>query len=205
MLYKFSFLLSFLFLVSCGAISANDKKITVQVETQDNIKDIDRVLTKRLNNIYGGFFSNIKSTIKNKLITYKIHARGDVTEETLRYYLETQGQLSAYLDKSKPWFTSTDIINTEASYDEVTNEPVLRFSLSKEAAIRMKEKTTSNIGKILILELDGKILTEVRIASPLSKHIQINFTRSALINYRTAMLLRTGPLPEKVQLIKLDL
>ena len=200
MFKKNSFHLVFLvFTSSCLANSKND--FIVKIKTPEQINEINLVLTKRLNEVYGGFFSKVKSKINSdNTITFSINRGTDEIDERLRYFIETQGQLRAYIDKHELWFTSKDIIDAKASFDENDN-PALMFTLSEAAASQLKIKTNSNIGKILVLELDGNILTEAKIMEPLSKYISIAFTESKQLTARTAMLLKTGELPEPVKIV----
>ncbi|MCF6189009.1 MAG: hypothetical protein L3J51_00855 [Cocleimonas sp.] len=189
-----------LFWISFGQSSPNNE-IVVSVESQKNIKEIQHVLSDRLNKRYGGFFSKVKSQINdNKTITFTFNNESDVSDDELPYYIETQGQFRAYINEADPWLTNADIIDAKPSFDE-TNRPSLRLTLSNDAAKRMKKNTHSASGKILVIELDKNILAKVKISGTVGKYIEIVFTDSVFINYRTAALLNFKELPEKVTIL----
>ena len=192
----------FVLLASCKSAEASEKQFVIQVETQENIQKVDRVIKNRLNELYGGLFTRIRSTLgDDKRISYVVNSFANIPASDLHYYLETRGQFKLYLDKNTPWITTKDIRNAEASFDKNMDKPLLRLSLTDDAAKIMAEKTAANIKKQLILSFDDKILSKAIIMEPISKYLQVGVTDSAKQTYRIALLLRTGALPEKVKLI----
>ena len=198
--YRVTVLVAAFFLVSCGQSSPKNE-IIVGVETMQNITEVDRVLSNRLNERYGSFFSKIKSKInEDKTITFTLNRESDLNDEELPKYIETQSQLSVYINKAEPWLTNTDVVDAQSSFNGM-NEPSLILTLTDEAGNRFKKKTLANIGELFVFEIDGKILAKVKIQGEVGKHIEMTFTESKLINYRTAALLKFGALPEKVHII----
>ena len=202
-----SLLLSLVILLSisaCNEFNAPPKKLSVKVETEKNIKEMEQVLMKRFKAYPASTLASISSVINDKTITYTFK-RGIPEKDLLRYLVETKGKLIAYIgeNEAEPLFSNKDIHNAVASIAEANGDYVINISLTENAVTIMKAKTTKNIGKITTMKLDGEIITKARIMTALGKHFQINIEKPPRELARIAALLRSGALPEKAQLISI--
>ena len=115
-------------------------------------------------------------------LEFKIQ-KGDQYEET--------GLTGRYLKTSR------------AQNDSVTNAPVVTLEFNEEGAKKFAELTEKNVGQIMAIFLDGKIITKPRINAPLSVGtrpvIEGNFTQESA--QELANNLKFGALPVPISLV----
>ena len=93
--------------------------------------------------------------------------------------------------------------NARPSFDNLTNETVVSFTLDRVGAKRFARATTDNIGKKLAIILDNKIVSAPQIREPIlggNGQISGNFTLETASDL--ALLLRSGSLPAPLNIIE---
>jgi preprotein translocase subunit SecD len=99
--------------------------------------------------------------------------------------------------------TGEDLVDSTASFDQRTNEPVVSFRFNSSGAQRFGKVTQENVGRPFAIVLDDKIISAPVIREPIlggSGQISGNFTVQGANNL--AILLRSGALPASLEVIE---
>ena len=102
------------------------------------------------------------------------------------------------------FMTGDKVVSAKAVYDE-TGMPVISFTLNDEGAKIFGEMTSANIGKNLIIELDGATLVNATVQNAITDgrgEIKGNYTVEEAIN--TATKIQSGALPLELTQQKVD-
>jgi preprotein translocase subunit SecD len=106
-------------------------------------------------------------------------------------------------EKGETQLTGANLINAKASFDQFSRSIVL-IEFDKIGAKEFGEATKNNVGKILSITLDGKEITSPRVNEPIlngNAEITGNFTVDSA--KQLALLLRSGALPVKVEILEI--
>jgi preprotein translocase subunit SecD len=106
-------------------------------------------------------------------------------------------------EKGETQLTGANLINAKASFDQFSRSVVL-IEFDKIGAKEFGEATKNNVGKILSITLDGKEITSPRVNEPIlngKAEITGNFTVDSA--NQLALLLRSGSLPVKVEILEI--
>ncbi|MDB5437638.1 MAG: secD [Caulobacteraceae bacterium] len=124
------------------------------------------------------------------------------------------GDIAVYTSPSDPYnqgrplllkkrvvLSGEQLVSATQSFDSQTNEPVVSFRAGGKGARDLTTATTENIGKRFAVVLDNQIITAPVIngALPGGGQITGNFTIDSAANL--ALLLRSGALPAKLNVI----
>jgi preprotein translocase subunit SecD len=106
-------------------------------------------------------------------------------------------------EKGETQLTGANLINAKASFDQFSRSIVL-IEFDKIGAKEFGEATKNNVGKMLSITLDGKEITSPRVEQPIlngKAEITGNFTVDSA--NQLALLLRSGSLPVKVEILEI--
>ena len=99
--------------------------------------------------------------------------------------------------------TGTDLKNAQASTNPQTGQNVVNLEFSDEGAKKFADLTTKNVGRRIAILLDGEVLTNPNVREPITGgRAEITGQESQEEAHRIAMLLRSGALPVKVNIIE---
>lgn len=124
-------------------------------------------------------------------------------EEAVRLIGKT-AHLEFKTEDGKTVLTGKDLKDARAQLNPQTNEPEVLLKFDKEGAKKFGEVTTANVGKRIAIYLDDKLLTAPVVKEPIT-------TGDAVISggyqsleeaQQEAILLRSGALPVKVELLE---
>lgn len=96
-----------------------------------------------------------------------------------------------------------DLIDSQPSFDGRTSEPIVTFRFNVKGAQRFGKATSENVGRLLAIVLDGKVISAPRIQTAItggSGQITGNFNVERANNL--AILLRAGALPAPLTIVE---
>ena len=98
--------------------------------------------------------------------------------------------------------TGTDLKNAQDARNQ-QNQYVVNLEFSDEGAKKFADLTTKNVGRRIAILLDGEVLTNPNVREPITGgRAEITGQESQEEAHRIAMLLRSGALPVKVNIIE---
>ena len=96
-----------------------------------------------------------------------------------------------------------NLTNARPTFDNLSNETIVSFTLDRVGAKRFGRITTNNVGRKLAIILDNKIISAPEIREPIlggNGQISGNFTFQSATDF--ALLLRSGALPAPLNIIE---
>jgi preprotein translocase subunit SecD len=104
------------------------------------------------------------------------------------------GDTSVYLVRKVAGVTGQDLRNARPTIDE-NNRPAVGFSLTNEGARKFGKVTGENIGRLLAIVLDHRVMSAARIETKITDEGRItgSFTTQQVADM--SLILRTGALP----------
>ncbi len=96
-----------------------------------------------------------------------------------------------------------DLVDAQPSFDSRTGEPIVNFRFNVRGAQRFGQATTENVGRLLAIVLDKKVISAPRIQTAItggSGQISGRFTVEQANNL--AILLRAGALPAPLTIVE---
>ncbi len=106
-------------------------------------------------------------------------------------------------EDGKTQLTGEHLINAKASFDQFSRSIVL-IEFDKIGAKEFGEATKNNVGKILSITLDGQEITHPRVEQPiLNGNAEITGSFTVDSAKQLALLLRSGALPVKVEILEI--
>jgi preprotein translocase subunit SecD len=104
------------------------------------------------------------------------------------------GDTSLYLVRKVAGVTGQDLRNARPTIDE-NNRPAVGFSLTNEGARKFGKVTGENVGRLLAIVLDHRVMSAARIESKITDEGRItgSFTTQQVTDM--SLILRTGALP----------
>ncbi|MEA1939733.1 MAG: protein translocase subunit SecD [Candidatus Caldatribacteriota bacterium] len=98
--------------------------------------------------------------------------------------------------------TGAHLLNAKETFDQF-GRPIVTIEFDKTGAVEFKKATTSNIGKVLAITLDGKAISSPVVQEPILDG-QARITGSFTVDSakQLALLLRSGALPVKVEILE---
>lgn len=112
----------------------------------------------------------------------------------------TGGEKFYYLMEQKPTLNGNCMTNVQPYTDGLTN--AINFRMNSAGTKKFGDITRNNIGSLLAIVLDGRVLMAPRITTPIlsgNGSITGNFTREEIADL--SVLLRSGSLPAKISII----
>jgi SecD/SecF fusion protein len=108
-----------------------------------------------------------------------------------------------YLVEDRVIVSGENIVDASAAADESTNEPVIRFRFDREGTRLFGEATQENVGRILAVILDSRVMMAPIIREPiLGGWGQISGNLTTQSAEDAAMLLRAGSLPAALNVVE---
>ena len=99
--------------------------------------------------------------------------------------------------------TGTDLKDAQAAMNQQNNQSVVNLEFSDEGAKKFADATMNNVGRQIAILLDGEVLTDPVVREPiLGGRAEISGQRDLEEAQRLAVLLRSGALPVKVNIIE---
>lgn len=99
--------------------------------------------------------------------------------------------------------TGTDLKDAQAAMNQQTNQAVVHLEFSDEGTQKFADATLINVGRQIAILLDGEMLTNPVVREPiLGGNAEISGQRDLEEAQRLAVLLRSGALPVKVNIIE---
>jgi preprotein translocase subunit SecD len=98
--------------------------------------------------------------------------------------------------------TGEALKDAKAAYGGEFNQPVVSFELTKGGSKEFAEITRKNIGKVIAIYLDNKLLTAPTVQSVIREKGQITGFKDLEDAQQTALLLRAGALPVPVEVVE---
>ena len=108
-----------------------------------------------------------------------------------------------YLVQSRAMVDGENLVDSQAGFDQRTNEPIVTFRFDTKGASRFGRVTQENVGRPFAIVLDGAVISAPVIREPIlggSGQISGNFTVEGANDL--AVLLRAGALPAKLTIIE---
>ena len=99
--------------------------------------------------------------------------------------------------------TGTDLKDAQAAMNQQNNQSVVNLEFSDEGAKKFADATMNNVGRQIAILLDGEVLTDPVVREPiLGGRAEISGQGDLEEAQRLAVLLRSGALPVKVNIIE---
>ena len=99
--------------------------------------------------------------------------------------------------------TGTDLKDAQAAMNQQNNQCVVNLEFSDEGAKKFADATLANVGRQIAILLDGEVLTDPVVREPIfGGRAEISGQRDLEEAQRLAVLLRSGALPVKVNIIE---
>ncbi len=108
-----------------------------------------------------------------------------------------------YLIKKRVIVSGEELIDSQASFDGQSNEPVVTFRFNSAGATRFAKTTRDNVGRPFAIVLDNKVISAPVIQTAItggSGQISGNFSVADTVNL--SILLRSGALPAPLVIIE---
>ena len=104
--------------------------------------------------------------------------------------------------EGKTVLTGKDLKDSKASADQA-GQPVVTLEFNAEGAKKFADLTARNVGRQIAILLDGDVLTAPRVNEPITGgKAQITGSRDAKDAEHLAILLRSGSLPVKLEIVE---
>ena len=120
--------------------------------------------------------------------------------------IETIGKtamLEFKTEEGETVLTGTDLKDAQAAMNQQNNQSVVHIEFSDEGAKKFADVTMENVGRQIAILLDGEVLTDPVVREPiLGGSAEISGQRDLEEAQRLAVLLRSGALPVKVNIIE---
>ncbi|KQZ96559.1 preprotein translocase subunit SecD [Mesorhizobium sp. Root157] len=108
-----------------------------------------------------------------------------------------------YLIENRVIVSGENLVDSQATFDQRTNEPVVSFRFDSKGASRFGQATQQNTGKLFAIILDNHVISAPRINEPIlggSGQISGSFTPQSANDL--AVLLRAGALPANLTIVE---
>lgn len=184
------------------AFNAEPKEVVVKLESPASAQLIEQILRYRFESYLPSMFSSLESHIEGSQIRF-VFKRGTPPRNIVLDLVTRQGVLVARVNAGAVWHVANGV--ADASVSKTDGGNALNITLSDPAGQVFERLTNKNIGKMLGLELDGEVLTIAKINDSLGKRIQFILPNELDELRLISVMLRSGPLPEKVQIVSNEL
>jgi preprotein translocase subunit SecD len=106
----------------------------------------------------------------------------------------TSGDTSYYLVRKVPAVTGQDLRSAKATIDE-NNQPAVAFSLTNDGSRKFGKVTGDNVGRLLAIVLDNRVISAPRIEQRITTDGRIHGSFTSDQVNDLSLVLRTGALP----------
>ncbi|WP_173931521.1 protein translocase subunit SecDF [Chelativorans sp. Marseille-P2723] len=108
-----------------------------------------------------------------------------------------------YIIEDRVIVSGENLVDAQAGFDQLTNEPVVTFRFDTRGATRFGQATQQNVGRLFAIILDNQVISAPQIREPIlggTGQISGNFTVQSANDL--AVLLRAGALPADLSIIE---
>jgi len=108
-----------------------------------------------------------------------------------------------YVIESRVIVSGENLVDSQASFDQRTSEPVVTFRFDNQGALRFGQATQQNVGRLFAIILDNQVISAPQIREPIlggTGQISGNFTVQSANDL--AVLLRAGALPADLTIVE---
>ncbi|WP_309085407.1 protein translocase subunit SecDF [Chelativorans sp.] len=108
-----------------------------------------------------------------------------------------------YLIEDRVIVSGENLVDAQAGFDQMTNEPVVTFRFDTRGATRFGQATQQNVGRLFAIILDDRVVSAPQIREPIlggTGQISGNFTIQTANDL--AVLLRAGALPANLNIVE---
>jgi SecD/SecF fusion protein len=134
-------------------------------------------------------------------LTFHLAAEGDSRAATVSLRDAAGGM--EYRLAERPALEGEHLIDARVGFDQLTGEPLVSFELDREGARRFADLTRDNVGRVLAIVLDGRVISAPVIRGAIpggSGQISGSFTTADAADL--ALLLRAGALPAPLAVVE---
>lgn len=167
--------------------------------TQDTIEKAIGILRERVDSL-GVQETTLYPQGEDRVV---IEIAGEDDPEKAVEILSNTAQLEFYDQDGKKWVTGENLKDAQAEIDPNTQEGRVNLEFDKTGAKLFAEATAANVGKPLIIVLDGKAISAPTVREPIadgSAEISGGFTPQEAQDL--AVLLRSGALPVSLKIME---
>ncbi len=117
--------------------------------------------------------------------------------------LDASGQPLKYLIRKRVMVSGETLVDSQPSFDQRTNEPVVTFRFDSRGAKKFGDVTSKNVGRPFAIVLDGRVISAPVIREAiLGGNGQISGSFSVQGAQDLALLLRAGALPAPLTILE---
>ena len=117
--------------------------------------------------------------------------------------VDSNGRPIMMLVKKRVVVSGENLVDAQPTFDGRTNEPVVSFRFDTLGGRRFGDATSKNVGRLLAIVLDGKVISAPRVNEPiLGGSGQISGSFSVAEAQDLALLLRAGALPAPLAILE---
>ncbi len=116
--------------------------------------------------------------------------------------LGPDGKPIKYVVRKRVRVSGDTLVSAQATFD-TNNQPVVSFRFNSLGARKFADTTKQNVGKLLAIVLDGKVISAPRIREPILGGVgQISGSFTVQQTQDLALLLRAGALPAPLKILE---
>lgn len=166
-IFRFGVLVAAVLMASCGPAGPGARlELSVASDNRDVIRYVQRILYARLSDSSGGRLSDVRTTYfpdSDKLVFDIMHSAPDT--DGLRFLYETKGEYRVFATDGDgepyDWITNGDILSVSGGRSKSEGRVFVR--LTDEAARRVGDVSSKNVGEIIKTSLDGELIGEMKV------------------------------------------
>jgi hypothetical protein len=181
-----------------SALNARPEQVVVNLQSPASAGLVEPILRERFEAYLPSMFSSLESRIEGSRIRF-IFKGGAPSRKEVVDLANRRGVLIARVKDGPVWDMANGVVDASAGQTDMGS--TLNITLSDQAGHAFERLTSENLGKTLALEIDGEILTVAKINDKLGKRLQLIMTRDFGELRLLSVMLRSGPLPEKVLIV----
>lgn len=174
-----------------ATLNAEPRELVVNLQSPSSAQLIEQILRYRFESYLPSMFSSLESHIDGSRIRF-VFKRGTPPRKIIADLVTRQGMLVARVKDGAVWHVANDV--ADASATQTDGENALNITLSDQAGQLFERLTNQNLGEMLGVELDGEVLALAKIKPKELDELRL-----------ISVLLRSGPLPEKVKIVSNEL
>lgn len=177
-------------LAGCDVLVGQAKSIHLASSSRLSTEDRD-IIAARLREHSSSYYPRYSFRDPGEVTV--IEANGAPSDETIRFLLSRRGELQVASQRGKIWFSSSDIADAAAAYEE--GKVWLRLKLREHAGSRLAALSAQEVDRVVEVRLDGETLSIARITAPITTgRLQISLDKHPREALLIATILKNGPL-----------
>jgi hypothetical protein len=205
--------MSFLFTIQCNrrlvalalafsavSAAAATSSVSLQVSGQDAAQTLGvaQIVEKRFDSLKPGMFDSVSTQVQGNRITVRFSG-WTPTSGQVEYLVKTVGRFKVTLqgERDAPLIVESDVADSRPFNGR--GRPELAIRLNDAAVSKVAARTQNALGKDVVVEWDGRVMTRLRVSGPLPRDIALSATSDSDALLMSAVL-RGGRLPEGVVL-----